>query len=82
MNLITFETSQNQSKVIIDKMDKNQMLFPCLEVVDDYKQKEAFGKKNPKVDRKRFLNRFMFMYLPSTRLCDGLKGSRKTAVSR
>lgn len=45
MNLITFETSQNQSKVITEKMDKNQMLFPCLEVVDDYKQKEAFRKK-------------------------------------
>lgn len=40
---MTFETSQNQSKAII--MDKKQMLSPCLEVVEDYKQKEAFGKK-------------------------------------
>jgi len=45
MNLMTFATSQNQSKVITFKPDCNQMLSQGLEVVKYYKQKETFGQK-------------------------------------
>lgn len=41
---MTFAKSQNQSKVIIFKLDWNQTLSQGLEVVEDYKQKEVFGK--------------------------------------
>lgn len=42
---MTFATSQNQSKVIIFKLDWNQMPSQGLEIVKDYKQKETFGKR-------------------------------------
>lgn len=45
MNLMTFATSQNQSRVIMFKLDWNQMLSQDLEIVEDYKQKEVFGKR-------------------------------------